>query len=199
MPGVVHAGSQFRWHEELCRIQIRRFRGIAATDGRSLLPGSLPKHGGVYCFWWTGDLGRLSAPDCNRKIELHGPGGRPVSLHLDDEWLGIRTGLPIPLYVGKNADGIANRVVQHLRLQDDRVTAMFEGYKKQDRPTTTCQARAGVEHLFPQLTNTRDLVLDNVGLSWVELGGDDHAANRFYLEDLSIGLMRPILNIDVER
>jgi hypothetical protein len=47
--------------------------------------------------------------------------------------------------------------------------------------------------------NTRDLVLDNVGLSWVLLDGDDHAANRFYLEDLAIGLMRPILNIDVER
>jgi hypothetical protein len=47
--------------------------------------------------------------------------------------------------------------------------------------------------------DTRSLVLDNIGLSWVELDGDDHAANRFYLEDLAIGLMRPILNIDVER
>jgi hypothetical protein len=120
-------------------------------------------------------------------------------LHLDDEWLGISTNLPIPLYVGKNADSIAKRVTQHLRLQDDRVTEMFEGYKKRPRPTTTCQARAGAEHLFPRLPNTRDLVLDNVGLSWVELGGDEHAANRFYLEDLAVGLMRPILNVDIER
>jgi hypothetical protein len=33
----------------------------------------------------------------------------------------------------------------------------------------------------------------------VELDGDEQAANRFYLEDLAVGLMRPILNIDVER
>jgi hypothetical protein len=39
----------------------------------------------------------------------------------------------------------------------------------------------------------------NVGLSWVALNGNDEAANRFCLEDLAIGLMRPILNIDVER
>jgi hypothetical protein len=199
MPGVVHAGSQFRWHEELCRIRIQKLREISSNDGRSLIGGKLPKQGGVYCFWWTGDLNRLKATDCNRHIELHGPGGRPVTLHLDDEWLGIRTGLPIPLYVGKNADSVAKRISQHLRLQEDRITAMFEGYRKQTRPTTSCQARAGVEHLFPKMPNTRDIVLDNVGLSWVELGGDDHAANRFYLEDLAAGLMRPILNIDVER
>jgi hypothetical protein len=49
------------------------------------------------------------------------------------------------------------------------------------------------------MKHTRDLILDNVGLSWVVLDGDEQAANRFYLEDLAIGLMRPILNIDVER
>ena len=199
MVGIVHAGSQFRWHEELCRIRIPKFRDIAANHGRALLGGRLPRVGGVYCFWWTGASDRLTSDECNRHIELHGPGGRPVALHIDDEWLGIRTGLPIPLYVGKNADSIAKRVRQHLRLQEDRTTPLFEGYRKQRRPTTSCQARAGVEHLFPKLANTRDLVLDNLELSWVVLGGDEHAASRFYLEDLAVGLMRPILNIDVER
>ena len=42
-------------------------------------------------------------------------------------------------------------------------------------------------------------MLDNVGLSHVELHGDEHAANRFYLEDMAIGLMRPPLNVDIER
>jgi hypothetical protein len=42
-------------------------------------------------------------------------------------------------------------------------------------------------------------VLDSVGISFVELHGDEHAANRFYLEDLAIGLMRPPLNVDIER
>jgi hypothetical protein len=153
----------------------------------------------VYCFWWTGSVDLLKPPVCNRHIELHGPGGRAVTLHLDDEWLGLRAGLPIPMYVGKNADSIAKRVRQHLMLKDDRITPMFEGYRKQKRPTTSCQARAGIEHLFPREVNTRNLVLDNLGLSWVELHGDEHAASRFYLEDLAVGLMLPILNIDVVR
>lgn len=199
MAGVVHAGSQLRWYEALCRIQVDKLRSITANGGRALQLGRLPQRGGVYAFWWTGADSLLTGPECNRWIELHGPGGRPVLLHLDDEWLGLSTGLPIPLYVGKNADSIATRIRQHLRLNDDRTTPTFETYRKQERPTTSCQARAGIEHLFPRMKNTRDLLLDNVGLSWVELDGDDHAANRFYLEDLAIGLMRPILNIDVER
>jgi len=199
MPGVVHAGSQFRWHEEICRIRVHCLRDMTQRDGRSVNGATLPKNGGVYCVWWTGDLDRLRQPDCNRSIQLAGPAGRPVTLKFDDEWLGIDTGLPLPLYVGKNAASIANRVGQHLRLKSDRITPMFEGFEKQPRPTTSCQACAGVEHLFPSLENTRDLMLDNVGLSWVELPGDEHAANRFYLEDLAVGLMRPMLNIDIER
>lgn len=42
-------------------------------------------------------------------------------------------------------------------------------------------------------------MLDNVGISYVVLSGDEHAVNRFYLEDLAIGMMRPPLNIDIER
>lgn len=199
MPGPVHAGSQFRWHEELCRIRVPKLRTIVQDDGRALQGGKLPKKGGVYCFWWTGGPDLLKSAECNRHIELVGPDGRPVTLAFDDEWLGLGTGLPLPLYVGKNADSITSRVGQHLMLATARITPMFEGTKKQPRPTTSCQARAGIEHLFPKMADTRGLVLENIGLSWVELGGDDNAANRFYLEDLAIGLMRPILNIDVER
>jgi hypothetical protein len=94
---------------------------------------------------------------------------------------------------------MVQRVSAHLLLSRPRITGLFEGHRKQQRPTTSCQARAGVEHLFPNIPDTRALVLDNLGLSWVELDGDEHAANRFYLEDMAIGLMRPPLNIDVER
>lgn len=73
------------------------------------------------------------------------------------------------------------------------------GARKAKPPTTSCQLRAGVEHMFPKETDTRSLVLDNVGLSYVVLDGDEQAANRFYLEDLAIGLMRPPINIDIER
>lgn len=71
--------------------------------------------------------------------------------------------------------------------------------KKAQRPTTSCQLRGGVEHLFPDLEDTRTLILDNIGLSYIELSGDANAANRFYLEDLAIGLMHPPLNVDIER
>jgi len=60
-----------------------------------------------------------------------------------------------------------------------------------ERAHTTCQLRAGVEHMFPDEADPRTLILENVGLAVVELDGDYHAANRFYLEDLAIGLMRP--------
>ena len=42
-------------------------------------------------------------------------------------------------------------------------------------------------------------MLDNVALSYVTLDGDEHAAHRFYLEDLAIGLMHPPFNVDIER
>ena len=199
MEAVVHAGTLGRWFEELCRIKVHRVRNLVRSQDYRLRTDGLPAAGGVYCCWWTGPLGLLRDEACNRKIELVGPGGRTVTLRFDDEWLGLSADLPIPLYVGKTADSLLNRVKQHLLLDRPRITTTFQGHRKQGRPTTSCHARAGVEHLFPLQPDTRDLVLDNLGLSFVVLDGDNHAANRFYLEDLAIGLMRPMLNIDIER
>ena len=113
---------------------------------------------------------------------------------------GLKTGLPIPLYVDKTANSLAKRIGQHLRLgSGDRMLALGEDAAKQPHPTTTCQLRAGVEHLFARERDTRTLILQNVGLSYVLLDGATHAANRLYLEDLAIGLMRPPLNVDIER
>ena len=84
-------------------------------------------------------------------------------------------------------------------LGTQRILPMGGGAKKAKAPTTSCQLRAGVEHLFPKEKDTRALVLENIGLSYVILHGDEHAANRFYLEDMAIGLMRPALNVDIER
>jgi hypothetical protein len=199
MPSTVHAGTLQRWYESLCRIRHETLRPLFNDSLRGLKTSALPGQGAVYAFWWTGPLAMLRPESCNRHIELAGPGGSAVGIYIDDEWLGINADLPIPLYVGKTAHSVAKRIAQHVRITDLRTTVMFEGTKKQPRPTTSCQLRAGVEHLFPQLQETRDLVLDNVGLSYVILHGDEHAANRFYLEDLGVGLMRPALNIDIER
>ena len=162
-------------------------------------PRALPSGGGVYCFWWTGSTELFRSSECCRQLTLAGPGRRRVRVEFDDEWLGIATECPIPLYVGKTADSIAKRVGLHLLLKSDRAFPTFTGTVKQPRPTTSCQLRAGIDQLFPRRANTRSLILENVGLSFVVLGGDAHAANRFYLEDLAVGMMRPPLNIDVER
>src|SRR5206468_1340428 len=94
MASTVHGGSIGRWFEELCRIRYHRLRALAVDDATKLRPKALPRTGGVYVFWWTGDVGLLCQAACNRDITLVGPGSRPVHLRVDDEWLGVSTGLP---------------------------------------------------------------------------------------------------------
>jgi hypothetical protein len=199
MPSTVNGGSLGRWFEELCRLHFQRLQDVASLDKTKLLAGKLPAKGGVYAFWWTGNRDLLSSPGCNRDLALLGPGGRVVHLQIDDNWLGLRTELPIPLYVGKSSANVAKRVGQHLMLGQKRVLPLGGGAARARRPNTSCQLRAGVEHMFANEADTRSLVLENIGLSFVELDEDVNAANRFYLEDLAIGLMRPPLNIDIER
>lgn len=199
MASTLAGGSLGRWFEQLCRIQHQTLRELVTKSSESLSPRALPAHGGVYVFWWTGALSKLSIPDCNRDLVLVGPNKRAVHLNIDDEWLGLSTSLPVPLYVGKNADSLASRIGKHLLLKQTRVLPLNAGPNKAKAPTTSCQLRAGIEHLFPNCRDSRALILDNIGLSYVEMHGDKHAANRFYLEDLAIGLMRPPLNVDIER
>jgi hypothetical protein len=194
----LRSGSLGRWFEQLCRIRRETLREITVSTGTRVATGKLPRKGGVYTFWWTGPL-EILRDQANRSIILPGPNERAVALEFDDEWLGLSTGLPVPLYVGKTATGIAQRIGLHLRLKTERMLAPGKGAAKHKPPTTTCQLRAGVEHIFPHERDTRTLMLDNVGLSYVVLDGDEHAAHRFYLEDLAIGMMHPPFNVDIER
>lgn len=199
----VHGGSLGRWFEELCRIRHERLaETVVSISDRTyrLRSGSLPKKGGVYAFWWTGEREIFRTERFNGVTNLHGPGGRTVRLLIDEEWLGLEANLPVPLYVGKNAQNISTRVGQHLLLRTpERILPMEVGPKKHKAPTTSCQLRAGLEHLFLSVQEPIEFILGNVGLSYVLLDGDEHAANRFYLEDLAVGLMRPPINVDVER
>ena len=202
MSGAVHGGSLGRWFEELCRLKHPYLREVVRPRGSdfSLVPNALPSQGGVYAFWWVGGSEALRSPEFNRQVHLHGPNGRTVRLRVDDEWLGLEADLPIPLYIGKTADSLSKRVGKHLLLgTPTRVIPRELGPQRHKAPTTSCQLRAGVEHHFLELETPIPFILDNVALSYVILDGDDAAANRFYLEDLSIGLMRPPINIDVER
>ena len=192
MPATVHSANLGRWFEALCRIRIEFLREIVTpTEGR-MKPGALPKGGGVYAFWWTGDIDLFGRAVQRAPLILKGPGGRPIPLQIDADWIGLEAGMPVPLYVGKST-GIQSRIGQHLKLGSKGISTVGRGAKK------ACQLRAGIDRFFPDATDTRTIVLDHIGLSHVKLDGDRHAANRFYLEDLAIGLMRPPLNVDVER
>ena len=196
MPSI-YSGTIGRWFEELCRIKHTQLAEVVSNNHESLKANVLPKESGIYAFWWTGSSERLRQR--NKHIVLKGPGERPVELIFDEEWLGTEAGYPVPLYVGKTTSGINRRIGQHLMLKAKRILPLGENSQKAKAPTTSCQLRAGVEHFFQTEEDTRTLLLENIGLSYVLLDGDEHAANRFYLEDLAIGLMRPPLNVDIER
>ena len=198
-PGTVHGSSLGRWFEQLCRIDYKFLKIFCTANQTALKPRVLPTHGGVYAFWWTGPIDLLASGSRRQLLDVPGSSGRMVRLQWDDEWLGISTRLPVPLYVGKAGIPISQRVGQHLMLKSERLLDQRTGHVRQRGPTTSCQLRAGVEHMFPKEDNPRRLILDNIGLSVVNLDGDSNAANRFYLEDLAIGLMRPPLNVDIER
>ena len=147
----VQSGNLGRWFEQICRIEHAQLQEIVVAKRTSQKPGILPHRGGVYAFWWTGSIDMLR-DDAARSIALHGPGGKKVYLKFDDEWLGLSTGLPVPLYVGKTAASIAKRIGQHLRLKDERMLSVGQSLKKKKHPTTSCQLRGGIDHIFP---NTR--------------------------------------------
>lgn len=150
----------------------------------------------MYSFWWTGDVEALRS--ANLRVDLAGPGGRRIKVEFSHEWLGLDAKLPVPLYVGKTAGSLWGRLGQHLMLGTPK-RFVKSGWNKTKAPTTSCQLRAGVERMFPKEIDPIPFMLDNVGMSFVDLPNDKSAAARFYLEDLAIGLMRPVLNVDVER
>ncbi len=201
MRASLDGGSLGRWFEQLCRIRHAQIREMTVRNGTRLRndDNRLPDCGAIYTFWWTGSGKMLRSKHCRRDLILKCPRGKDVLLHINDDWLGLRTNLPIPLYVGKTAAGLRRRVSQHLLLSRPHILPRGRGAAKAKPPTTSCQLRAGIDHLFPDIRDTREIVLQNVGLSYVELDGEKHAANRFYLEDMAIGRMRPPLNVDIER
>ncbi len=202
MGAGVQAGLLGRWFEELCRLKHEKLQVAVSPYGSNyrMQSGQVTKSGGVYAFWWTGPTSSLKAATFNRELNLHGPGSRTVPIEVDDEWLGLEADLPVPLYVGKSAKDLSSRIGKHLCLDTpSRIFPSSIGRQRHKAPTTSCQLRAGVEHHFLKETTPVELILENIGVSYVALDGDMNAANRFYLEDMAIGLMRPPFNVDIER
>lgn len=198
MPARLESSMLEDWLENLKTVTFETLANLVVPNRTSLIANKLPRLGGVYAFWWTGDIDLLRNQS-NRKWLKYGPGGRPVLIDIDDVWLGLTRGPPFPLYVGKTADSLVKRVGQHLRLKTPRISKPGKRLPDYRPPTTSCQLRDGIEQLFPLAPDSRTIMLENVGLSFVELHSDLHSVNRFYLEDLAIGSLRPPLNVDIER
>ncbi|RHX78776.1 hypothetical protein [Leptospira yasudae] len=157
---------------------------------------SLPEKGGLYAFWWIGNVEVLK--NSERKIELSGPRKIRIPVEFELSWIP-REIKGIPLYIGKNARNLKSRVKQHLLLGANyHVHKKIENEKSKPK-TTSCQLRLGIEHLFPNEVEIRDFLLANVGITYIELNGSENTVDRFFLEDLAIGLFRPWFNVDSER
>jgi hypothetical protein len=155
----------------------------------------LPEEPGVYAFWWIADKKELMAS--NRHIILKGPGGKDVDVSYHDWW---PDDLAYPcLYVGKSTN-IKKRFSQHLmRGSSGRVHAPLETNHKQKPHTTACQLRFGIEHIFPDNDSPLDIINNKVGFSCRTDFSDNAIAERFFEEDLLVGLWRPWFNVDSER
>lgn len=157
-----------------------------------------PSFGGVYAFWWR--RGAQNFYDLLQNKSLHFPGPHGISLELKitlDSLEVAQNGL-LPLYVGKATD-IAKRVGLHVKLKTRRTVEADAVNGICKRMTTSCQVRDRLDRLFPNYPDTRTLALDNLALSYVRLDGPGSFVERFFFEDLAVGILRPIFNVDSER
>jgi len=156
----------------------------------------IPESAGLYAFWWMGDKDRLM--NANRHIVLKGPGGIDVDIEWLDWW---PKELDYPcLYVGKTTN-LRKRFGQHLmRKTLGRANPNVPPSNRKVKPvTTSCQLRSGIEHTFKDNTDPLQLIYDNVGFSFMTEFTGNQVVERFYGEDLLVGVLRPWYNIDSER
>lgn len=183
-----------------------------------------PTTAGLYCFWWLGDINVLKKG--SRDLIISGKkvsertikqyGAETVDLDYCDEKNHIKHHVSwdfrervngsytaIPLYVGKTSN-VFNRIKQQLYWPDSQKCrdgfGLGNGVRKIYKPTTACQLRAGFEYLFQweDEKTRRQYLRDHIGLT-VHFTGIDDIKERFYLENLLIGQLRPPFNLDSER
>lgn len=162
-------------------------------------PHILPDQGSVYIFWWTGNIKKLLDKDVNKTIVFKGPNGVDVPVTYTNEWiLHHGENKPIPLYIGKTSK-LKDRIQMHLQLGTQRGLPMGEVALNEKRKTTSNQVRDRLERMFLYESDTRRLMIQNIGLSYVILDGHENTVNRFYLEGRMIGELFPLFNVDIER
>lgn len=155
----------------------------------------LPAEAGVYAFWWLAP--RIELMSSNRYIVLKGANEEPVDVEYRDWW---PDDLNYPcLYVGKSTN-IKKRFGLHIKRGSmGRLHETLPNNYKAKPKTTSCQLRHGIEHIFPDEADPLNLIFNSVGFSFQTDFDDNPIAERFFEEDLLIGLWRPWFNIDSER
>lgn len=166
----------------------------------------------IYAFWWIGDSSELNdssklylevklkgkkinktdkefLKNNSNRIDLNGHIIHTIKWNND--W--FNTELPC-LYIGKTTN-LVSRIGQHLMLKK-KEWVYNNGFLY--KHNSSCQFRSGFEHLFQNFQNRKDIMLNKVGITFQSFNWND-VADRFYLEDLAIGYLRPWFNIDSER
>jgi hypothetical protein len=158
-----------------------------------------PNFGGIYIFWWKGNAEDFLESIEYPQLHFHGPGGVPIPFTVDKTYLHTAGNGLLPLYIGKNAANIAKRIGLHLKLGTKRTVPSSKATGIAKRMTTSCQVRDRIDRLFPKHNDTRPIALNNLALSYTKIHGNNNFAKRFFLEDLAIGKLKPIFNVDSER
>ncbi len=163
----------------------------------------IPKCGGIYAFWWIGDIIELEEAlsrnfKGSKNYTLKGKQGKGMfHIKFTQEWLNCRCG-SVCLYVGKTTD-LKSRIPKHLKLQTESIWPNG-GEDNGKKPNSVSQLRIGLEKVF-DLNTLDDLknIIPQIAVSWIKLDGYENAINRFYLENYFIGKYLPLFNVDIER
>jgi len=165
----------------------------------------IPFNGGIYVFWWKGEIKRFREVVLQNTMILQGKkvgdSYEKVEINYTQEWLdAIIINDAVCLYVGKSTN-IPKRITGHIRpTTKGRLTGdINEVEDKLKKPNTVSQLRIGLERLFPNVQDVRPDIMKHVHLSYYNLDGYDKSITRFFLEDLAIGTFCPLLNVDIER
>lgn len=147
---------------------------------------------GLYAFWLLNNNGDVQK--FNRSLEIKGPSNKLFPFtwdwNVDEKYILV--------YVGKTTT-FRSRLSQHLRLKTFN-WVIPKNKTSPYKPTTSCQLRAGIEHLLAakDQSNNRglDFIKERIRVSYIPLDG---LGNRFFAEDLAIGKGKPWFNVDSER
>ncbi|OFX17405.1 MAG: hypothetical protein A2033_17840 [Bacteroidetes bacterium GWA2_31_9] len=182
--------------EGICVDNICPLNNFICNDNLHL--PELKNIGGVYVFWWSGNINKFTNAlnSCSYYLKAKRSHKELIKIQFTNEWVENSTiNRNICLYIGKSTD-LKSRISKHLKLGTKDIwnkSKKISGIK----PNSESQLRIGVERVFNK--SILDGLIDDISISWVTLDGYENAINRFYLENYFIGKLFPLFNIDIER